>query len=98
MSYNKLLTRQIRKYLPETFHNHPEMVDFLSAINDSYLAYEKDKSLAERAFSISESEYIEITQRLTDELKLKNQSVRKIKDAMSLLGEKACYFKTTSGF
>jgi signal transduction histidine kinase len=97
MSYNKLLARQIRKYLPESFHNHPELADFLSAINDSYLAYEKDKSLAERAFSISESEYIEITQRLSEELKLKNQSVRKIKDAMSLLGEKGMLLQDDIG-
>ncbi|MFM7767875.1 MAG: PAS domain-containing protein, partial [Bacteroidota bacterium] len=97
MSYNKLLARQIRKYLPEHFHNHPELADFLTAINDSYLAYEKDKSLAERAFSISESEYVEITQRLKDELQLKTQSVRKIKDAMSLLGEKGMLLQDDIG-
>ncbi len=97
MSYNKLLARQIRKHLPEHLHNNPELGDFLSAINDSYLAYEKDKSLAERAFSISESEYIDITQRLKDELQLKNQSVRKIKDAMSLLGEKGMLLQDDIG-
>jgi len=97
MSYNKLLARQIRKHLPEHLHSHPEMADFLLAINDSYQAYEKDKSLAERAFSISESEYIEITQRLREELQLKTQSVRKIKDAMSLLGEKGMLLQDDIG-
>ncbi|MGR6087642.1 MAG: ATP-binding protein [Arcticibacter sp.] len=97
MSYNKLLARQIRKHLPEHLHSHPEMADFLLAINDSYQAYEKDKSLAERAFSISESEYIEITQRLKEELQLKTQSVRKIKDAMSLLGEKGMLLQDDIG-
>jgi len=97
MSYNKLLARQIRKHLPEHLHHHPELADFLSAINDSYLAFEKDKALAERAFSISESEYIEINQRLKDELQLKTKSVRKIKDAMSLLGEKGMQLQDDIG-
>ncbi|MFM7902796.1 MAG: PAS domain S-box protein, partial [Bacteroidota bacterium] len=52
---------------------------------------------AERAFSISESEYVEITQRLKDELQLKTQSVRKIKDAMSLLGEKGMLLQDDIG-
>ena len=97
MSYNKLLARQIRKHLPEHIHNHPELADFLSAINDSYLAFEKDKALAERAFSISESEYIEINQRLKEELQLKTNSVSKIKDIMSLLGKKGALLQDDIG-
>lgn len=88
MSYNKLLTRQINKFLPEHLQGLPEMEAFLKAIHDSYAAYEKDKALAERAFNISESEYIEINQRLKQELELKNRSVRKIKDAIGVLSDK----------
>ena len=45
--------------------------------------------MAERAFSISESEYIEINDRLKEELELKSQSVKKIKDAIGVMGDEA---------
>ena len=89
MSNNRLLARQINKYLPEHIRNQPELADFLKAVGDSYTAFEKDKALAERAFSISESEYIEINDRLKEELELKSQSVKKIKGALGILGDDA---------
>jgi signal transduction histidine kinase len=87
MSYNKLLSRQINKFLPDDLKNHPALSEFLQAVNDSYQAFEKDKALAERAFSISESEYIEINERLNRELKLKSESVGKIRETIDILGQ-----------
>lgn len=86
MSYNKLLNRQIHKHLPDELKDHPAMKDFLQAIHDSYQAYEKDKTLSERAFSISESEYIEINDRLNRELELKSQSADRIRETIGVLG------------
>ncbi|MFM7078266.1 MAG: PAS domain-containing sensor histidine kinase [Bacteroidota bacterium] len=87
MSYNKLLNRQINKYLPDDLKNHPSLSEFFQAVNDSYQAFEKDKALAERAFSISESEYIEINERLNRELELKSKSVGKIRETIDILGQ-----------
>jgi PAS domain S-box-containing protein len=87
MSYNRLLSRQIRKHLPDDMKDHPALTEFLQAVNESYQSFEKDKALAERAFSLSESEYIEINERLNKELLLKSQSANLIRETIGILGE-----------
>ncbi|MBS1935305.1 MAG: PAS domain S-box protein, partial [Bacteroidetes bacterium] len=82
MNYHKLLSRQISKFLPESFTDNPEMQKFLSAINDSYIAADKDKELAERAFSISEEEYREVNQQLAKEVEVRKQSIEKLKETV----------------
>ena len=84
-----MLSKQIKKYLPDDLSNHPAIAEFLNAVNDSYASYEKDKALAERAFSISESEYIEINERLNNELQIKSRLMRTLKDTIGILGEES---------
>jgi len=83
---NKLLSRQIKKYLPPEISNLEIMIPFFKSINDSYHAYERDGVLAERAFKMSEEEYAEINLKLEKELDLKKLSVKKLKDAIAELG------------
>src|SRR6202012_1221676 len=82
MKLNKLLERQIKKYLPDNIAGMPGIVPFLDALNDSYYAYEKDSMLSERAFKMSEEEYMEVNEKLQKELELKKLSIEKLKAAV----------------
>jgi len=83
MKLNKLLERQIRKYLPE---NTAGLTAFLEAVNDSYQAYEKDSLLSERAFKMSEEEYMEVNERLQHEVEFREISIEKLKEAVGQIG------------
>ncbi|MES2277071.1 MAG: PAS domain S-box protein [Bacteroidota bacterium] len=84
MKLNKLLERQIKKYLPG---EHPGINAFLEAVNDSYHAYEKDALLSERAFKMSEEEYMEVNERLQQEVEFRKISIQKLKEAIGQVGE-----------
>lgn len=83
MKWNKLLERQIRKYLPG---EHPGIAAFLDAVNESYFAYEKDALLSERAFKMSEEEYMEVNDRLQQEVEFREISIEKLKEAVGQIG------------
>ncbi len=85
MSYNKLLNRQINKFLPEAVKQQPEIAEFLKAINDSYCAFERDKILSDRAFDITEEEYKCINTTLKKEVGKRNSSINSLKEAISLI-------------
>jgi PAS domain S-box-containing protein len=61
------------------------MEKFLSVINESYIALERDKELAERAFAISEEEYIDLNKKLKHEVAVKKLSVEKLKEAVGTI-------------
>ncbi len=82
MSYHKLLESQIKKLLPETLQQQPEIATFLNTINNSYNAYDRDKELSERAFKISEEEFEEINYTLKQEAQIKQQSIHKLKETI----------------
>lgn len=82
---HRLLKKQIKKFLPEALQQHPEMQEFLSAVNESYIACERDAALADRAFRISEEEYIEINTKLKQEASVKKQSIEKLKEAIGTI-------------
>lgn len=85
MSFNKLLEKQVKKFLPEALQQLPELQKLLAAVDDSYKAYERDKELSDRAFSISEEEYIEINTRLTHEVEVRKKSLEKLKDTVGTI-------------
>lgn len=90
MNFHKLLQRQIKKYLPGALQTDPDLQKLLAAVNDSYYACERDKEIAERAFSISEEEYVEINNRLKHEVTVKKQSLDKLKETIgTITGQKA---------
>ncbi len=83
---NKLLERQIKKLLPEDHRSKPELLEFISAISDSYDAFERDIELSERAFRITEEEYHELYGKLNNEIELKKQSIHKLRTAVAEIG------------
>ncbi|MFM2048900.1 MAG: hypothetical protein RI955_1448, partial [Bacteroidota bacterium] len=83
MDYNKLLSRQIKKYLPEECLKNASFQHFIKAINDSYNSFERDKELANHAFSISEMEYIGVNSKLKSEVLQKEFSIKKLKEAIN---------------
>ncbi|WP_423735860.1 ATP-binding protein [Chitinophaga caseinilytica] len=82
MKWSKLLERQLSKYAPPQIIDDPGCERFLHAVNDSYLAYERDLELSERAFRISEEEYQSLNGRLSRELGNKQLSIVQLQDAV----------------
>lgn len=82
MKSNKLLTRQVQKFLPGHLQNEPSLQRFLQAVHDSYNAYERDNELAGRAFTISEEEYKRINQKLAAEAAVKKLSIDQLKETV----------------
>ena len=87
MKLNKLLERQIKKFIPAHIRTNESLNDFLHAVNDSYNAYERDHELSDRAFKISEEEYIRINKELKSENDLKKLSITKLKETILTLGD-----------
>jgi PAS domain S-box-containing protein len=83
MKLNKLLERQIRKHLPGDTSG---ITAFLEAVSESYNAYEKDAVLSERAFKMSEEEYMEVNDRLQQEVEFRKISIEKLKEAVGQIG------------
>jgi len=82
LEYNRLLKRQIKKYLTDGLENDQRMLSFIEAINDSYNAFERDKRLSEHAFEVSEKDYLDIYSRLKEEINIRNQSIQKLKETI----------------
>jgi PAS domain S-box-containing protein len=89
MKQNKLLTKQLKKFLPEEWRNKDEFKAFIEAINNSYNAYEKDIELSERAFRLTEEEYRALNDQLTQEVNFKKEPIKKLKEAIADIGEDA---------
>ena len=60
---------------------------FIAAVNDSYLAFARDKELSDTAFTISEQEFMEINEKLSKENDLKRKSIEKLREALSSFNE-----------
>ncbi len=85
MKYHKYLNKQIKKHIPSDWHQKPEFVSFLNAINDTFIDYEKDKILNNHAFKISEEEFIEVNKNLKANLKKQDHSLKEIKQALEII-------------
>lgn len=86
MNLNKLLQRQVKKHLPESYLQDPAIAALLESVNASYQAFEHDNELAERAFRITEAEYKEVNQQLHTELTTKRKSISKLINLVDHLG------------
>jgi signal transduction histidine kinase/CheY-like chemotaxis protein len=89
MEYHKVLERQIKKLLPETYLNNPELSPFLLSISNAYNTYEKDKKISDHVFAISEKEYQEVTNNLNEQNQIKNKSILQLKSAIKSLAPDA---------
>ena len=83
MGFNKLLERQIKKYLPEDYFLQEDLARFIQAVHDSYEEFERDRKLFTHAFACSEREYIEINEKLKREAKLKHASIQQLKETIN---------------
>ena len=82
MVYHKLLKRQLQKYGDESLLANEAFLRFIDAVNDSYMAYDRDKELSEHAFSISQEEFSEINHRLKNEVNIREFSIEKLKETL----------------
>jgi PAS domain S-box-containing protein len=88
MQWNKLLEKQIKKYLSEQSVRQDDIQHFINAVNNSYNAYEKDQILSEHAFKISELEYAEINEKLKSEVELKQLGIKNLKAAIKKIDDR----------
>src|SRR5690348_9473489 len=87
MLLNRLLTRQIKKHLPAELWSDERLIRFIEAVNDSYHAFEKDKTLADHAFRLNEEEYVRINTKLQAEVQGRRQAIKTLKEAIARMDE-----------
>lgn len=80
--YHPLLEKQANKYLGNTALVNGEYEQFLKAVNESYLNFERDKELSEHAFSLSETEYADVNTKLREEINQRKRTVIKLIDTI----------------
>jgi PAS domain S-box-containing protein len=71
MDFHKLLQKQIKKYLTTDCTESPSFQAFIQSVNDSYLAFERDKGIMDHTFQESEKEYNEVNAQLKKEIEFK---------------------------
>jgi len=82
---NKLLRRQIEKYLGELSSPPPGWDAFLAAVSDAYDAFDADRRLIERSLDISSQELTEINERLRQEVNERKDAAEQLRHSLSLL-------------
>lgn len=92
MKLNRLLDKQVLKFLPAGFIESEAGMHFIQAVNTSYNAYERDIDLLNHAFRINEEEYIDINRKLKEEIKLKQVSISRLKNSIVSISAKAASF------
>ena len=79
MDTNKLLLRQIKKHLTEdVIESTPGLSAFIDSVNESYMNFNHDIEMNERAFNISEMEYEEINQKLNSEKETIERGIKRL--------------------
>lgn len=82
---NKLLQRQIRKYVGSEDAIPDELYPLFEAISQSYGHYDSDRELLERAMDLSSAELQESNLRLRKELSLQTTAISKLKSSLGAL-------------
>jgi len=86
-NYNALLNKQVGKCLSKNLRNHPEVLKLLAAVNNSYESFEKDLTLAEKAFQIEEEDYAVMNVQLRQQADEKRRTVQNLKETFFLINE-----------
>lgn len=85
---NKLLKRQLNKYLGGEENLPENMLRFLQTVSDSYDHYEKDRRLLERSIEISSMELKELNGKLKRETEEESKEVfKQLKESLVLINE-----------
>jgi PAS domain S-box-containing protein len=80
---NRLLERQIKKYLEGIDITTPQFQDFLTAISDAYNSEESDRALMNRSMDISSKEMADLYQRQEEEGNTNKEAIRILKEAVN---------------
>jgi len=84
-SLHKILKRQINRHLTTDCLQHERFQQFIQAVNESYLNFDRDKELLEHSALINERDYSDINDKLKDEVRQRRQSVEKLIEAIHLI-------------
>ena len=87
MLTNKLVQKQIRRYLLDHHLEDLNILQFIHAVNDSYVAYERDKEIVNHAFLESEKEDHSINDSLKKEYEAKKQSIANLYDSLEVIDD-----------
>ncbi len=82
---NKLLQRQVDKHINIIAHQEPNLETFLTAVNDTYNHYEKDRLMIERTLEISSSELTIANKKLRVESEENKCALNKLQESLQLL-------------
>lgn len=83
MNFHKLLQKQINKHLSIDCVDNPSFKAFIQSVNDSYLAFERDKEIMDHTFTESEKEYNEINDQLKKEIELKQLAANNLYESIN---------------
>ncbi|QHW00893.1 ATP-binding protein [Spirosoma endbachense] len=99
-SLHKILKRQINRHLTPDCLEHDRFQQFIQAVNESYLNFDRDKELLEHSASLNEREYTDINEKLKEEVSQRRQSVDKLIESIHLIevpeGEPIADFDTNN--
>ncbi|CAH0995975.1 Sensor histidine kinase RcsC [Emticicia aquatica] len=79
---HRLLSKQISRYLTEDSLKDERFQNFVKAINDSYINFDRDKELFEHSALLNDRDYTEINEKLKKEIKQRRLSVEKLIEAI----------------
>ena len=82
MTHHKLLQYQLNNYFDTKLPGDEKFLQFITAINESYHAFDKDRELSEHDFKVSQQEFDEINSLIKEEIELRKQSILKLKHAL----------------
>ena len=82
-NYHKHLEKQIKKYLTIECEENPHFKAFIQSVNDSYLAFERDKEIMNHTFQESEKEYHEINDQLKKEIEFKQLAANNLYESIN---------------
>ena len=80
---HNLLLRQIKKHLTDDLRNSPQVAALLAEINNSYDSFDRDRELMDHAFKISEQEFTEVNEALTDLATQRLEALNKLNEIIS---------------
>jgi signal transduction histidine kinase/CheY-like chemotaxis protein len=84
-SLHPLLKRQVKKYLGLQEEIPEHLFNFLKSVNQSYLLYDSNRELVERAMRLSGEELFEKNAKLFEEAAVQRALINNIKDAIQTI-------------
>lgn len=96
-NYHKILDRQLKAFVEKGGEITPAVEFFIEQVSKTYQLYERDKMLADHAFAVSEKEYQDVLQNLSEQNVIISQSVFKLNKAIAELDPQNLFKDNRSG-